>query len=88
MKKSTDSGQNNLDQQPLDTAKVQFLLYLAEDGELKIDVRFEDDSVWLTLVPLLSRQVIEEVLLFFFSKLLSYSFLVCSPNTPAWVFDN
>ena len=40
------------------------------------------------LLPLLSRQVIEEVLLFFFSKLLSYSFLVCSPNTPAWVFDN
>lgn len=29
-------------------AKGQFLLYQAEDGELKIDVRFENESVWLT----------------------------------------
>lgn len=42
------SIQDDIEQQPLDTAKGQFLLYLAEDGELKIDVRFEDDSVWLT----------------------------------------
>lgn len=29
-------------------AKGQFLLYRAEDGELKIDVRFENETVWLT----------------------------------------
>lgn len=29
-------------------AKGQFLVYQAEDGKLKIDVRFEDESVWLT----------------------------------------
>lgn len=29
-------------------AKGQFLLYQAEDGELKIDVRFESEPVWLT----------------------------------------
>lgn len=29
-------------------AKGQFLIYQAEDGELKIDVRFENESVWLT----------------------------------------
>lgn len=28
--------------------KGQFLVYQTEDGKLKIDVRFEDDSVWLT----------------------------------------
>lgn len=31
-----------------DSSKGQFLIYQAEDGELKIDVRFEEDSVWLT----------------------------------------
>lgn len=31
-----------------DPFKGQFLIYQAEDGELKIDVRFEEDSVWLT----------------------------------------
>lgn len=29
-------------------AKGQFLVYEAEDGNLKIDVRFEEESVWLT----------------------------------------
>ncbi|PIW50099.1 MAG: hydroxyacid dehydrogenase [Zetaproteobacteria bacterium CG12_big_fil_rev_8_21_14_0_65_54_13] len=29
-------------------AKGQFLVYQAEDGKLKLDVRFEDESVWLT----------------------------------------
>ncbi len=29
-------------------AKGQFLVYQTEDGELKLDVRFEDESVWLT----------------------------------------
>lgn len=31
-----------------DPAKGQFLIYQAEDGELKIDVRFEGETVWLT----------------------------------------
>ncbi|MDR1164402.1 MAG: hypothetical protein LBO66_00755, partial [Deltaproteobacteria bacterium] len=26
----------------------QFLIYQTEDGQTKIDVRFEDESVWLT----------------------------------------
>ena len=26
----------------------QFLIYKTEDGRIKIDVRFEDESVWLT----------------------------------------
>lgn len=26
----------------------QFLIYQTEDGRIKIDVRFEDESVWLT----------------------------------------
>ena len=29
-------------------AKGQFLVYQAEDGKLKLDVRFEDESVWLS----------------------------------------
>lgn len=29
-------------------AQGQFLVYQAEDGKLKIDVRFEEESVWLT----------------------------------------
>lgn len=29
-------------------SKGQFLVYETEDGKLKIDVRFEEDSVWLT----------------------------------------
>jgi len=32
----------------IESAKGQFLVYQAEDGELKLDVRFEDESVWLT----------------------------------------
>lgn len=31
-----------------DTPTSQFLIYQTEDGRLKIDVRFEDESVWLT----------------------------------------
>jgi len=31
-----------------ETSKGQFLVYRTEDGELKVDVRFEDESVWLT----------------------------------------
>jgi len=32
----------------LDPAKGQFLVYEAEDGRVKIDVRLEDETVWLT----------------------------------------
>ncbi len=32
----------------MESAKGQFLVYQAEDGKLKLDVRFEDESVWLS----------------------------------------
>lgn len=28
--------------------KAQFLVYQAKDGKLKLDVRFEGETVWLT----------------------------------------
>jgi len=31
-----------------DAGKGQFLVYEAEDGRVKIDVRLEDETVWLT----------------------------------------
>ena len=31
-----------------DPGKGQFLVYEAEDGQVKIDVRLEDETVWLT----------------------------------------
>lgn len=31
-----------------EASKGQFLVYQAEDGKLKLDVRFEDESVWLS----------------------------------------
>ena len=30
------------------SGKGQFLVYEAEDGQVKIDVRLEDETVWLT----------------------------------------
>jgi len=36
------------DNHEIDPAKGQFLVYKAEDGTLKLDVRFEGESVWLT----------------------------------------
>lgn len=33
---------------PTTPQKSQFLIYQAEDGRMKIDVRFEDETVWLT----------------------------------------
>ncbi len=36
------------DNQEMEPARGQFLVYQAEDGKLKLDVRFEDESVWLT----------------------------------------
>ncbi len=32
----------------IEQAKGQFLVYQAEDGKLKLDVRLEDETVWLT----------------------------------------
>jgi len=40
--------QTGTDELGLERSKGQFLVYQAEDGKLKLDVRFEDDSVWLT----------------------------------------
>ncbi len=37
-----------LKQNEMEQAKGQFLIYQAEDGKLKLDVRFKDESVWLT----------------------------------------
>ncbi|QVL50925.1 MAG: virulence RhuM family protein [Thiocapsa sp.] len=36
------------DQPPDDAARGQFLVYAAEDGRIKIDVRLADETVWLT----------------------------------------
>ena len=36
------------DKHGLDSAKGQFLVYQAEDGRLKLDVRLEGETVWLT----------------------------------------
>lgn len=38
----------------MESARGQFLIYQSEDGKLKLDVRFEDESVWLTQ-PLLAE---------------------------------
>ena len=39
---------SNHEKHELAPARGQFLVYQAEDGKLKLDVRFEDESVWLT----------------------------------------
>jgi hypothetical protein len=36
-----------VDQSPM-SSNSQFLVYQAEDGKLKIEVRFEGETVWLT----------------------------------------
>ena len=46
--KSKKESPLNPDDYGLEPAKGQFLVYQAEDGKLKLDVRFEDESVWLT----------------------------------------
>lgn len=38
----------NTDERGLEAAKGQFLVYQAENGKLKLDVRFENESVWLS----------------------------------------
>jgi hypothetical protein len=40
--------QMGADEHGLETAKGQFLVYQAEDGRLKLDVRLEGKTVWLT----------------------------------------
>ena len=37
-----------MEKHEIESARGQFLVYQAEDGKLKLDVRFEDESVWLT----------------------------------------
>lgn len=39
---------SNHEKHEMEPAKGQFLVYQAEDGKLKLDVRFEGESVWLT----------------------------------------
>lgn len=38
----------NTEERGIEPAKGQFLVYETEDGKLKIDVRLEDETVWLT----------------------------------------
>jgi hypothetical protein len=45
MSKEAENRGNDLG---IEAAKGQFLVYQAEDGKLKLDVRFEDESVWLS----------------------------------------
>lgn len=45
-KKQSDETGSDLTEQ--ESAKGQFLVYRDEEGKLKIDVRLEDESVWLT----------------------------------------
>ena len=32
----------------MDVAKGEFLVYQTDDGQVKIDVRLEDETIWLT----------------------------------------
>ncbi len=41
----SNNDKNNKDKDP---SKGQFLIYQSDNGDLKLNVRFEDDSVWLT----------------------------------------
>lgn len=45
---NSSQAQSTQDLELGEAAKGQFLVYQAEDGKLKLDVRFEDESVWLT----------------------------------------
>ena len=38
----------NQERHEIEHAKGQFLVYQAEDGRLKLEVRLEDETVWLT----------------------------------------
>ena len=37
-----------MSEQGMEPSRGQFLVYEAADGELKLDVRLEDETVWLT----------------------------------------
>lgn len=37
-----------MNEQGMEPSKGRFLVYEAPDGELKLDVRLEDETVWLT----------------------------------------
>ena len=39
---------NNDENHPIEQSRGQFLVYQAEDGRTKLDVRLEDEAVWLT----------------------------------------
>ena len=43
-----DKMPNENDKHELESSKSQFLVYQTDDGTLKLDVRFEGESVWLT----------------------------------------
>ena len=42
------ANDKSLQQYESEPNNCHFLVYQAEDGKLKMDVRFEDESVWLT----------------------------------------
>ncbi len=42
------------DNEDMDTSKGELIVYQSEDGDVKLDVRLEDESVWLTQ-PLMAR---------------------------------
>ncbi|WP_084490104.1 virulence RhuM family protein [Desulfotignum balticum] len=48
LKNKSAQGTHNSALASGEAAKGQFLVYQAEDGKLKLDVRFEDESVWLS----------------------------------------
>jgi hypothetical protein len=48
LKNKSATGTHNSSLASGETAKGPFLVYQAEDGKLKLDVRFEDESVWLS----------------------------------------
>ena len=39
---------NNDESLQIEQSRGQFLVYQAEDGRMKLDVRLEDETVWLT----------------------------------------
>ncbi len=45
-KNSRNDSPTNIDKHGLENIKGQFLIYQAEDDKLKLDVQFEDESVW------------------------------------------
>lgn len=48
LKSKSATGTHNSSLASTEAAKGQFLVYQAEDGKLKLDVRLEGETVWLT----------------------------------------